>query len=298
MNGREFRVKVPIFPDPHATIVSSRIYPSGEDTIVAFDVDGTVKGTVYIRTRIWYDAIRKVVRLEWWDFTLDTRSELLRNATWLYFALVDPTVGGLLQQGIAIDMKPHLARLDSDLEAALNRPLGPNAELHSQLQPVDLVGLFSTTTDLVVVSRLTGKVDIAVHRGEIPRGDEVRTISVMFITEDDDKDPDDEVMIQLLRAGVPPQERWFFKNRQVADHQAAGPYGFIVPPGAKRGQCGQDVLRIYKRPPDGQETGSGWNTAIIVKAFYADGQEREVLHRDYVRIGDNNPFDLRFPLCW
>jgi hypothetical protein len=298
LNGREFTTRIPLLPDPHVVIRNARVYPSNEDTVLAFDLEGSVEGTVYVRSRIWYDAIRQVIRLEWWDFALDTRSELLRSAFWLYEQFVDPTFGGLLQGGVAIDIRGLLAQVDADLDSAMNATISPNIVLHSQFQPVDLVGQYATDTDLVVVARIVGKVSMGISVGPVPTGDEVRSMSVYFLTQDDNKDEDEAVVVQLVRNGVPQPGRRFFAGLELPNNETAGPYRFAVPPGATHGQCGVDVLRIYKEPDDPDGNGSGWNTAIIVKAFYADGREREVLHRPSVRIGDDKSPELTLPICW
>ena len=261
MNGTEYTVKIPLLPDPRVVITSSRVYPSNEDTVFAFELDGSVKGTLYVRSRIWYDAIRKVIRIEWWNFTLDTSRELLRSAVWLYERLIDPSFGTLLQSGVAIDMRPLLTQLDADLNSAMNRPIGTNVVLRSELQPVDLVGLSATETDLVIVARVAGKISVGLHAGPIPTGDEVRSFSVHFLTQDDNKDEDEPVLVQLVRSGVGLPGRWLFHELELRNNQTAGPYRLTVPAGAVRGQCGLDRLRIYKQPDSEGENGSGWNTA-------------------------------------
>jgi hypothetical protein len=298
--GLERKKKIPILPDPHVKIVKTTVFPAGDNIVLGLTIEGSVSGTIYLMSQLEYDCFTERASISWVDYDIDTRAMLLRLARWLAPRFLDEEMRKILA-GLYFDVGAQFRDLEARMKVGLNRPLSSNIRITGALKPIQVVARYNTETAVVVVVQLGGNVSFILTPNVqvMPSPDEVKAVSVLLTTLDDNKDDDEPVAISFSRDGatVPGTGRELWRDREVEEGQAGGPYTFRYRNGAKRGDCDRDQFHLYKEP-HGSEHGSGWHVALSVLAYYSDGSSREVLRRDRLELGQGEPFNLHFPFCF
>jgi len=276
---------------------STRVYPTGDDFALAVYVSGTATGVLYLHLRLDYDCFTEIARIVWLDFEVDTRNTLLRLMRWACPVLLE----GLRKEVTALkfEIGPTFRNLQEAIQTGLDGAGQGDVRIRSRILPIAVTARYNTDAAAVFRIRFGGTVRVSVspHGESLPSGNEVRMVSVLFTTLDDNKDRTDEVRIQLWHDGALVAARGMWGNRELNDGQSGGPFYIPYNPGSARGTCGRDELRIIKVPRRG--TNRKWNVLISAKAYYSDGGEKEVVHVDRAYIGQgSNPGELRFGLCF
>jgi hypothetical protein len=137
------------FGNRYVTITDARVYGNGNQMVVQLGINGTVKGTLYFTgTPVFTSATGStpdVITVPDLDFSISTKNVLAKVANWLNHEG--------FRQSIAAEAKwPLTASVNeakTQLQSALNQPIGTRAVLTGSLKALRPIGFYSTPTMLI-----------------------------------------------------------------------------------------------------------------------------------------------------
>ncbi len=138
---------------------SVKVSGRNDSITVNLDVSGSMRGSLQLVSRLRWDATARELRLDDLDWTLESRGMLSRvKAT-----LGAPLVGRAVRRATMGGRIPLGAQLDSvrtELMRKLNGPVGPKTMMGSSVSQLQIVGVTTTATAVVVSARLTGSAGV------------------------------------------------------------------------------------------------------------------------------------------
>ena len=131
----------------------------GDTITVDLGVSGSVRGRLQLVSRLRWDAATRELRLDDLDWTLESRGILSRvKAT-----IGAPLVGRAVRRATMGGRIPLGAQLDSvrtELMKKLNGPIGPRMVMGSSVSALQITGVTTTASAVVVNARLTGSAGV------------------------------------------------------------------------------------------------------------------------------------------
>jgi hypothetical protein len=83
------------------TILGVKIYPSHNKLVTKIDLDGSIKGSVYLEGVPYYDAGTVCLKMKETDFHIETKNALLKSASWLLHGTFIKSIEPLLTYTLA-----------------------------------------------------------------------------------------------------------------------------------------------------------------------------------------------------
>jgi len=92
------------------------LFGSGDKIVVALNIDGTVKGTIYLSGKPYYDRDSSSLKVKELDFDIRTKNVLIRSASWIFHQNLLQT----LSQHLAFPIGDQLQSARTQLQAYLD----------------------------------------------------------------------------------------------------------------------------------------------------------------------------------
>ncbi len=134
---------------------SMHIGARGDTVTLDLDVSGSMRGRLSMVSRLRWDPTARELRLDGFDWTLETTGLMSRMKATLGAPLVAravrrATMGGRVPLGAQLDA------VRAELMHKLNGPIGPGVVMGSSVSDLQILGVTTTATSFVVSARLTG----------------------------------------------------------------------------------------------------------------------------------------------
>jgi hypothetical protein len=299
--GQVFKLSIPLWPDLKVKITGTHVAGSNDYVAIGLDLSGSVRGTAWVVGKITYDPTNRIALIQYVDYDIQTHNVLIKAARWLVPKLLDDAV-----RKVAKDFKYDVGKEADDIKSrlteALNRPIGNDATIRTDIGQILISSPFTQDSSFAFMTDMRGRsqLELRPFGQPIPTGKEIRFISVYFETFRDDKDAEEPLDLWIYQDGNPNaiahreigrDERW---GDSPPENQ--GPY-FLRIPNLNISDCSTLTLRIRKQPA-GSATGKGWWNRMTARIYRADGSEVVAARSGDDQWGDGNdhPYDRRFRL--
>lgn len=164
-------------PDGAIEAKAVTLYPSGEHVVVQVDwsathPNGSAEGTAWLSGVPVLDPTARAVRIDAFDYRLDTSS----SAVWSANALAESSLEAMIRERLVF---PYGERLDAALAEvnaglAAGRPDGRGGSLHGAIASIEPLAVTITDEALLVEIRTTGQAAFTAVPRPPPPGDEAR----------------------------------------------------------------------------------------------------------------------------
>ncbi|MCB0634966.1 MAG: DUF4403 family protein [Lewinella sp.] len=135
------------------------LYGQGNNLVVNVRMTGSYNGSIFLTGEPVFNPQRNRIEVEDLDFTLDTRSFLLKSASWL----VRGTLKRKLQENLDFLLDYNLKDAQEQMQAQLgNYEIAPGITLQGTLDQLDLYNAYLTTDGFRIAVSLDGKVAVNV----------------------------------------------------------------------------------------------------------------------------------------
>jgi hypothetical protein len=92
------------------------LYGSGDKIVVALNITGTIKGTIYLSGKPWYDKETSSLKVKDLDFDIRTKNVLIKSASWILHQNLLQT----LSQKLSFSIGDQLTSAQSQLQSYLD----------------------------------------------------------------------------------------------------------------------------------------------------------------------------------
>lgn len=129
---------------------------AGDTVLVDLAVSGALRGRLQLASRPRWDAEARELRLDDLDWTLQSRGALSRVRSTLATPLVALAVRRATSGG-RVPLRAQLDAVRAELLAKLNGALAPGVAMGTSVQEVQITGVTTTPTGIVVRAKLNGQ---------------------------------------------------------------------------------------------------------------------------------------------
>jgi hypothetical protein len=154
--GRKFTVS-----GHRVRVRRARLYGAGNQVVLAADLTGDARGTVYFVGTPAFDAETQVVSVPDLDFSVESRNLLPQVAGWLLYDQLRDQV----RDAAHFDVSDRVDSVRADVDGALNRQLGSSVRMRGGLEQLRPLGVFVFPNALAAVVQATGHAQIRVDVG-------------------------------------------------------------------------------------------------------------------------------------
>lgn len=149
-------------PATSVHVDSMQMRGHGDTVTVDLDVSGSMRGRLSMTSRLKWDAVKRELILDGLDWTLATRGFMSRvkatiGAPLVARAVRKATMGGRVPLGAQLDS------MRTEMLFKLNGPLGPGVSMGSSVRQIEVVGVTTTPTAMIIMARLTGTSDVFIQ---------------------------------------------------------------------------------------------------------------------------------------
>jgi hypothetical protein len=147
------------------TITDLELYGSGNNLVIRAGLQGSINGNIYLKGTPAFSAVTQSLYLENFDFDLDTKSALIKTASWLMHGkLVEEFTNAL-----TIPLGPQLAWATSLIDQNLNNvEIAPGIYVNGKLEELTPSGVFITEDFIIASIMAKGRADISIENFEHP----------------------------------------------------------------------------------------------------------------------------------
>ena len=136
------------------------IFGSGDKLVVALDITGTVKGTIYLSGKPYYDKETSSLRIKDLDFDIRTKNVLIRSASWILHQNLLQTLGKKLSFSIDDQLKSAQNQLQSFLDG--NKKV-QYFGISGTIDKPEIGDIFITQESVKAVIIFTGRIKISLE---------------------------------------------------------------------------------------------------------------------------------------
>ena len=136
------------------------IFGSGDKLVVALDITGTVKGTIYLSGKPYYDKEASSLRIKDLDFDIRTKNVLIRSASWILHQSLLQTLGKKLSFSIDDQLKSAQNQLQSFLDG--NKKV-QYFGISGTIDKPEIGDIFITQESVKAVIIFTGRIKISLE---------------------------------------------------------------------------------------------------------------------------------------
>lgn len=138
-----------------------RVYGTREGIAIELKVKGDVDGLVYVRGTPVFDTVSYTLRIDRFNFDIDSENSLLNSADWLLHSkLLD-----LISEKLIVDVKPIAARLPEIIMQAIEKgKTGEKIDIKVDTLHVQPQTLLVTRKNLQVIARASGRATLELEK--------------------------------------------------------------------------------------------------------------------------------------
>ena len=141
------------------TVTTAAVYGSEGTLILQIKFDGDAHGTLYLTGTPVYNAVTHTVYIQSLDYTVSTKNEIVKLADWLLHTRFQDE----LQAEAYYDISTQVDSLKVKAQAAINRSLGPHADLKGTVTDVTPLGFVLGAGGITVYLTANGQATVAFH---------------------------------------------------------------------------------------------------------------------------------------
>jgi hypothetical protein len=145
------------------TITIKGVHLSGQGSrlVLAVDVRGDARGTLYFVGTPVFDPVAQVLTVPDLDFSLETQNVLATAAQWLLY----PDLRQQMVTAARFPLGPRVAELRRHVDGALNRDLGSSVRMTGRVQALRPVGVAVRPGSVaaVMVAEGTAAIEVTIH---------------------------------------------------------------------------------------------------------------------------------------
>ncbi len=148
----------------HRVVIrGAHVYGSGSRAVLALEIDGDVKGRIYLIGTPAYDATRREVYIRGLDYSLETAHAIAGAADWLGHESFRGMIGDLAR----FPLDTMIATVGARIDSALNRPLADGVLSRGSISSIQPAGVYVTDDGFVARATIDGRmqVDIDMNAG-------------------------------------------------------------------------------------------------------------------------------------
>lgn len=284
LSGTTYRHRVRLLPDPEMTVRHIDVVGRRDTLILGVQVSGSVEGRLLVRgafepSPTGSGIVLRLDELDLGDFG-GLRGRMLRLA----HGLIDRPIRQLLD-GRAIDLTHLTERARFLADSALNQTVDGVLDPNAAIERPTLEAIYSREDGIGLVLRANGTLKLAL--GDfMPRAEpELLWVNVAIHTDNDEKDEEEHVSLELLRDGSEVlAKRAVGHGRTWNDNTEMGPFALPLPAGIPASQCSRLGVRITKSI-DGGRNGRRWKLRARISGRATD-------RPDVYGSGDSGPLDF------
>jgi hypothetical protein len=146
-------------PGGKLTVESLEIYGSGEFSIVAVDVTGSVRGTLYLQGKPVYDNTSATVTVQNLDYTLDTSNVLAKVASWLLHGPIQAKIAAELNFPVGDKVNGFRTTLNQQT----NRTITDRIKLQGSIDKIDFGSVIVAREGIVVSVESEGSLQVLIQ---------------------------------------------------------------------------------------------------------------------------------------
>ncbi|MFM7710973.1 MAG: DUF4403 family protein [Ferruginibacter sp.] len=120
---------------------------------------GFKKGVLYLTGKPIYEASTQTMRLQDLDYDLQTKSWLLKSASWI----MDARIRENLTRSAVFPMKATLQEMQASLEASLQRTLTPDVRMRGRVQSCAIENIYPQPNAVVIRLQTIGSVSVQMY---------------------------------------------------------------------------------------------------------------------------------------
>jgi len=137
-----------------------KLYGQGNNLVVTTKLSGSYEGNVYLIGKPVYNAKTNKIDLDNLDFSLETKSFLVKSGAWI----LKSTLRKKLQENLDFLLDYNLKGIQEQLQQQLTHfTLTPGAYLNGQLQQLNIENVYLTQDAIMVDLGLQGRVNVVVN---------------------------------------------------------------------------------------------------------------------------------------
>lgn len=137
-----------------------KLYGQGNNLVVTTKLSGSYEGNVYLIGKPVYNAKTNKIDLDNLDFSLETKSFLVKSGAWI----LKSTLRKKLQENLDFLLDYNLKGIQEQLQQQLTHfALTPGAYMNGQLQQLNIEHVYLTQDAIIVDLGLQGKVNVVVN---------------------------------------------------------------------------------------------------------------------------------------
>jgi hypothetical protein len=136
------------------------LYGSGDKLVVALNIAGTTKGTIYLAGKPYFDKASSSLRIKDLDFDIRTKNVLIRSASWILHHDLLQTLGKKLSFSIDDQLKSAQNQLQSFLDG--NKKV-QYFGISGTIDKPEIGDIFITQESVKAVIIFTGRINISLE---------------------------------------------------------------------------------------------------------------------------------------
>jgi hypothetical protein len=135
------------------------LWGNNDKVVVNSKLSGSFNGNIYFIGRPAFNAEKNQIEVKDLDFHVDTRSFLMRSASWIF----QGTIKRKMMQSMVFPLESQITELKSSVQQTLyNYEIQPGVVLHGNLDSLAVLDTRVTPTGIRVDLISTGKVNVDV----------------------------------------------------------------------------------------------------------------------------------------
>jgi hypothetical protein len=142
------------------TVKDVFLYGNGDNLVVALNVDGSIRGTIYLTGKPLYDPEKRSITVAGLDFDIRTKNVLLKSASWIFHHGLIKAIASKLEFPVGDQLqlirKSVQSYLDQDTKLDYFRISG-------NLDKLDIQGILITKSSVKAVFNLSGKISVSLN---------------------------------------------------------------------------------------------------------------------------------------
>ncbi len=138
-------------------VEDAELFGNGDKLVIAAQVSGSIKGTVYLSGTPWYDQLTSTLRIRELDFDIRTKNTLVKSASWL----LRGGITGKISENLSFPVGDLLTRAKTEMSSYLSReqPFG-YFTLSGSLDQLDIDKILITRESVKVLFTFSGNLKV------------------------------------------------------------------------------------------------------------------------------------------
>jgi len=143
-----------------AVVEDLKLFGQGDELVIEVELSGSYEGAIYLTGRPVFNEKRNTVDIKNLDYTLDTRSFMMRTAGWLFRSNLKRRI----QENMDFYLDYNLEEIRKQMQQELTRyEVAPGIILKGKLDDFGLQGVWLKPEGIGVTLGLSGQLDVRVN---------------------------------------------------------------------------------------------------------------------------------------